>query len=445
MTQCTRLIAATACVALIAAACSSGSGETVSADSTPPSTVDPASVAASAPTTSESPPVTLPDYSAEASLLPQAANDASLPDIVPESAVGAYGFSRYVYQDQAGELVPTLIEGPQGRQVRCQQLDRQCSFTELQALYDSGEELPDYLEMDRETLGALLDQLARVNAAVTQYDDLDAACAAGMMVSSTQNANMGIHVVDPGAGSDFDPDRPQMILFAKEGGEFIPRSELGQCRDGEFSGEDGFRPVGAVFNVTMSEDHPDAFAGELDNWHIHLNTCGGSELENADVIDAEAEAAEAGVPMSREECEASGGFFIPVVSSWMMHAYVVPEYDPQGGVFSMYNPNIWPLAESPEQLREQETVAADDSVVPAPIVNFDYGDIDAEVGEPIVFANADSVPHTVTSGSALDPTSDFDSGVLGTGQTFELSFDQAGEYPLFCVLHPEMQTTVSVS
>ncbi|MGI9603641.1 MAG: cupredoxin domain-containing protein [Acidimicrobiales bacterium] len=443
MTNTYRWMAIAAAVAMIAVGCSSDGEVTATSDSTSPtSTVDDAALAASTPTTSEAPPATTPDYSAEAALAPQAANDASLPDVLPDSSVGAYGFSRYVYQDQAGEVVPTLIEGPQGRQVRCQQLDRDCSYTELEALYESGEELPDYLEMDRETLGALLDQLARVNAAVNQYEDLDAACAAGMAVSSTQNANMGIHVVDPGAGSEFNPDRPQMILFAKDGGEFIPRSELGRCEDGAFSGEDGFRPVGAVFNIAMSDEHPEAFAGDLDNWHLHLNTCGGSELENVDVI--EPEEAEAGVPMSREECEASGGFFIPIVSSWMMHAYVVPEHDPQGGVFSMYNPNIWPLADSPEQLREQKTVNANEGVVPAPIVNFDYGDINADVGEPIVFANADSVPHTVTSGSALDPTSDFDSGVLGTGQSFELAFDAPGEYPLFCVLHPEMQATVSV-
>ena len=50
----------------------------------------------------------------------------------------------------------------------------------------------------------------------------------------------------------------------------------------------------------------------------------------------------------------------------------------------------------------------------------------------------------VTAGTALDPGVDFDSGLLGTGQTFDLTFDEPGEYALFCVLHPDMQGIVTV-
>jgi len=125
-----------------------------------------------------------------------------------------------------------------------------------------------------------------------------------------------------------------------------------------------------------------------------------------------------------------------------MHAYVADDFEAQNGVFSMFNPSVWPVVTA-EQLRDRSDQVIE-GAVNAPIANFDYGDISAEPGEPIVFSNSDAVPHTVTSGSALDPTSDFDSGVLGTGQSFEVAFDEAGSYPLFCVLHPDMQTTVQV-
>ncbi|MDH3705935.1 MAG: hypothetical protein OES57_07690 [Acidimicrobiia bacterium] len=426
-------------LALVAAACSSSGDDQVATGDTGPPPVSEG--VAPAPSTT-APTVTLPDYSAEVASLPQAANDASLPEMIPSGSVGAYGFSRYVYQSKGDEVVPTLIEGPLGRQTRCQELDQLCSYTELIELYDSGEEIPGYLNMDRDTLGELIDQLDRVNRAVMQYPTLDDACAAGLFVASSQNANMGIHVYDPGAGSGFDPDRPQMILFAKEGGERIPRPDIGRCDGDTFTGEAGFVPVGAVFNIALSPDHPDAFAGELDNWHIHYNTCSGGTAENEDQVNPESDVN--GASATREECEASGGQFLPVISSWMMHTYVVPEFDPQGGVFSMFNPNVWPLADSPEDLEGLRTIQDPDAVA-APINNFDYGEIAAGVGETIRFANSDSVPHTVTSGSALDPTSEFDSGVLGTGQTYDLSFETPGEYPLFCVLHPEMQATVVVS
>jgi plastocyanin len=339
--------------------------------------------------------------------------------------------------------VATLIEGPVGHQVRCQQLAQECSYVELQAIYDAGGEIPDYLEMDRNTLGELLDQLARVEAAVLQYETLDDACAAGLSISSAQTANMGIHVTDPGAGLEFNPDRPQMILFAKDGGERIPRLDIGRCEGDKFVGEEGFQPVGAVFNIALSEDHPDAFAGELDNWHIHHNTCAGGSVENANDVNGEVEVT--ATTATPEECRAGGGFFMRVIPTWMMHTYVVPDFDPQGGVFAMFNPSVWPVASSPEKMLEIRTIRDDDAVA-APIINFSFGNIEASVGEIIRFGNADSVPHTVTAGSSINPRpEEFDSGVLDTGGTFDISFDQPGNYQIFCALHPEMQATVVIN
>ena len=387
--------------------------------------------------------VVLPDYAAQVAELPPPPDDRSLPDVSPDGPVGAYGFSRYVYQRQGDEIVATLIEGPMGHQVRCQQLAQQCSYLELRAIYDAGGEIPDYLEMDRNTLGELLGQLSRVESAVLQYETLDDACAAGLVISSAQTSNMGIHVTDPRAGFAFNPDRPQMILFAKEGGERIPRLDIGHCDGDTFVGEKGFQPVGAVFNIQLSEDHPDAFAGELDNWHVHHNTCAGGTLENANAVNREAEVT--AVSVSAEECRAGGGQFAPVIPSWMMHTYVVPEFDAQGGVFSMFNPSVWPLVSSPERLLEIRTVGEDDAVA-APIINFSFGDIEAKVGETIRFGNADGVPHTVTAGSSIDPRPDeFDSGLMGTGATYDVSFDQPGRYQIFCALHPEMQATVVIN
>jgi plastocyanin len=400
-------------------------------------------IAAAYTTTNEAQEVVLPDYAAQLADLPSPPNDRSLPEVSPDGPVGAYGFSRYVYQRQGDNIVATLIEGPVGHQVRCQQLAQECSYVELQAIYDAGGEIPDYLEMDRNTLGELLDQLARVEAAVLQYETLDDACAAGLSISSAQTANMGIHVTDPGAGLEFNPDRPQMILFAKDGGERIPRLDIGRCEGDKFVGEEGFQPVGAVFNIALSEDHPDAFAGELDNWHIHHNTCAGGSVENANDVNGEVEVT--ATTATPEECRAGGGFFMRVIPTWMMHTYVVPDFDPQGGVFAMFNPSVWPVASSPEKMLEIRTIRDDDAVA-APIINFSFGNIEASVGEIIRFGNADSVPHTVTAGSSINPRpEEFDSGVLDTGGTFDISFDQPGNYQIFCALHPEMQATVVIN
>jgi plastocyanin len=385
----------------------------------------------------------LADYQRAAELVELPEGDASLPPSNPDGPTGAYGYSRYVYQASSGDVVPALIEGPLGEQVRCQDLDKDCSYGELKALYDSGDDVPDYLGMDRETLGELVDQLDRVNAAVMSYETIDDACAAGFFKSTNQNANMGIHMMDPTAGSiafggEFNPDKPQMVLFAKDGGEQLDGSEIGGCVDGAWTGEDGFEPVGAVFNLNLADEHPDGFAGPIDNWHIHYNTCISRNAANA----VEGSDMGEGAAVTAEQCSNAGGQFIPLIPSWMMHAYVADGFEAQAGVFSMFNPSVWPVMDT--TTLEDSRLQRSDADVDAPINNFDYGNIEAEVGETIRFSNSDSVPHTVTAGSAAAVSGAFDSGVLGTGQAFDLSFEEAGTYELFCALHPAMTATITV-
>lgn len=414
---------------LIAAACSNDSG---SGDASPPEATTTAVPTTDAPTTTtEAPAPTLPDYTDELAAMPSSPNDATLPNVDPDNSGGVYGFSRYVYQSAGDEILPSLIEGPQGFQTRCQDVMLDCSYLELSALYDSGEEIPNYLRMDRETLGELVDQLGQTEDYLAQFETIDDACAAGMFVSSGQSPNMGIHFYDIRAGNGFDPGHPQMILFAKEGNEGRGGAQLGACVNGAWTGDSaGYEAVGVVFNVAQSDEHPAGFAGDLDNWHIHFNLCQGANV---------------GAVATREICEEAGGSWQAETNSWMMHAYVAPSFDAQGGVFSMFNPSIWPVTD-PARMEENFTIPSGDGTVAAPITNFDFGDIVVEAGDTVRFANTDSVPHTVTAGSAFLPELDFfDSGLLGTTDTFDLSFETAGEYDLFCVLHPEMTATVTVS
>jgi nitrite reductase (NO-forming) len=67
------------------------------------------------------------------------------------------------------------------------------------------------------------------------------------------------------------------------------------------------------------------------------------------------------------------------------------------------------------------------------------------VGGTVTWTNDDSQPHTATSGENATPDQTFDSGILAPAATFEHTFAEAGEYPYFCLLHPNMVGTVSVS
>jgi plastocyanin len=70
-----------------------------------------------------------------------------------------------------------------------------------------------------------------------------------------------------------------------------------------------------------------------------------------------------------------------------------------------------------------------------------------KVGDTVGWTNDDDTLHTVTSGSGTDENAgaSFDSGMMGTGKIFEHTFTTAGEYPYFCILHPDMTGKVIVS
>src|ERR671916_100382 len=71
--------------------------------------------------------------------------------------------------------------------------------------------------------------------------------------------------------------------------------------------------------------------------------------------------------------------------------------------------------------------------------------VQVSAGTTITWTNDDSQPHAVNSGENATPTGLFDSGIMAPAATFEHTFTEAGEYPYFCLLHPNMVGTVSVS
>jgi glucose/arabinose dehydrogenase/plastocyanin len=71
--------------------------------------------------------------------------------------------------------------------------------------------------------------------------------------------------------------------------------------------------------------------------------------------------------------------------------------------------------------------------------------IQVQVGDIVTWTNDDSQPHTVTSGENAQADGRFDSSIMAQGATFSHTFTEAGEYPYFCTLHPNMVGTVNVS
>ena len=76
-------------------------------------------------------------------------------------------------------------------------------------------------------------------------------------------------------------------------------------------------------------------------------------------------------------------------------------------------------------------------------------DVTVPAGTTVRWTNEDTVAHTVTSGvsdgSSGSDDGRFDSGFLDQGGTFTFTFDEPGVYPYFCIPHPWMRGSVTVT
>ncbi len=71
--------------------------------------------------------------------------------------------------------------------------------------------------------------------------------------------------------------------------------------------------------------------------------------------------------------------------------------------------------------------------------------VTVDVGGEVTWSNDDTAAHTVTAGSAEDgPSGEFDSSLFMAGTTFSHTFESAGEFPYFCMVHPWMEGIVTV-
>ena len=92
--------------------------------------------------------------------------------------------------------------------------------------------------------------------------------------------------------------------------------------------------------------------------------------------------------------------------------------------------------------RAVDTTAAGGSPAPASITiaNFSYtGAESVALGTTVTVTNEDDVSHTWTSEDDV-----FDSGSLSQGESFQYTFEEAGEYTYVCSIHPGMSGSITV-
>ena len=174
------------------------------------------------------------------------------------------------------------------------------------------ESQPDVL-LDPATRDKLAQQLVAARAVAMQYPTVaDAESHGYHLVGGAYGAGAGAHYVGfgGGIGGAFDAAHPPTLIY----NGVSPKARM----------------VGLMYLGTGPNGQaPEGFAGPNDHWHRHSGVClkGGTTIFPVDA------------DVTRSQCEAKGGFFMGI-TTWMVHAWVVPGWESPAGVFSHENPNL---------------------------------------------------------------------------------------------------------
>jgi hypothetical protein len=168
---------------------------------------------------------------------------------------------------------------------------------------------PD-VPLDAPTRALLAQQLVAARDAAMRYPTVaDAERAGYHLVGGGFGPGSGAHYVGGFRGfGTFDPANPPTLIY------------------------DGISPTSQIVGLMYlggGSTAPEGFAGPNDHWHRHSNVClrGTDSLFPADS------------DVTAEQCRAAGGNFM-AITTWMVHAWVVPGWESPQGVFSHENPDL---------------------------------------------------------------------------------------------------------
>jgi hypothetical protein len=180
---------------------------------------------------------------------------------------------------------------------------------ETSAGHEHGHGSVPNVPIDAATRATLASQLVQARAVADRFPTVADAEAAGYTMVTPYVPLIGAHYIKWSLmDGTFDVAQPEMLLY------------------------DGTAPTSAMVGLSyyqFSRTEPSGFAGPNDHWHQHIGLCLNSQLV---VV--------GGSSTSAEECAARGGQKIEASDGWMVHAWVVPGWESQEGVFSPENADL---------------------------------------------------------------------------------------------------------
>ena len=93
-----------------------------------------------------------------------------------------------------------------------------------------------------------------------------------------------------------------------------------------------------------------------------------------------------------------------------------------------------------EQGSSAEACASGAVVIKMVDIKFDPVDATAGVGDEVCWINEDTIEHNAVA----EEGAEFESELIGKGETFTTTVDAAGTIPYVCTVHPSMTGTLKV-
>ena len=167
--------------------------------------------------------------------------------------------------------------------------------------------------LDAATRSELAGQLVAARETALRFPTVaDAEQAGYHLVGGGFGPGAGAHYISFGGafGGAFDAANPPTLIYSG----VDPTSQI----------------VGLMYlGDGANSAAPEGFAGPNDHWHRHSGVC----LKGTDVIFPPDSS------VTETQCTTAGGSFLEI-TTWMVHAWVVPGWDSPAGVFSHENPNL---------------------------------------------------------------------------------------------------------
>ncbi len=159
----------------------------------------------------------------------------------------------------------------------------------------------------------LVVQAAR--AAAEKYKDYKLALADGYKIFLPNLPQKQYHFTNYGyafrARNHFDASHPTSLLYEKNG--------------------DDYKLIGVMYTAAKDASEDDLNARiplSVAQWHAHVNLCTPPRGKRQEAMPPNAKYGLAGSIVTKEQCDAAGGKFLPQLFGWMVHVYPL-EQKPQ--------------------------------------------------------------------------------------------------------------------